>query len=106
MSLICFTFLSCSFSFSLSSFAFQTLYGTLSKQNKPDYKRSMKNEPAQRMYSEFLDMIREAYQADRIFDGVFGAMMDVGLVNDGPVTLVIESEPQPPAESEPQPPAE
>jgi D-aminoacyl-tRNA deacylase len=72
-----------------------TLYGTLSKKHQPDYKRAMKSVPAAALYDKFLDMLRDEYRADMIFDGVFGAMMDVELVNDGPVTLVIESEPNP-----------
>lgn len=68
-----------------------TLYGTLSKKNQPDYKLAMKAEQAQAMYNKFLDVLREGYSEDKIFDGRFGAMMDVGLVNDGPVTLVIDS---------------
>ncbi len=68
-----------------------TLYGTLSKKNQPDYKLSMKNAEAQVMYNKFLDMLREGYEPSKIFDGKFGEMMDVGLVNDGPVTIVIDS---------------
>mmetsp|Transcript_16561 Transcript_16561/g.23361 ORF Transcript_16561/g.23361 Transcript_16561/m.23361 type:complete len:215 (-) Transcript_16561:48-692(-) len=78
-----------------------TLYGTLSKKNQPDYKRSMKNIPAQALYNEFLGMLKDNYQADKVFDGVFGAKMAVELINDGPVTIVFESEPQAPPPSEP-----
>jgi D-tyrosyl-tRNA(Tyr) deacylase len=77
-----------------------TLYGTLSKKNQPDYKRAMKALPAAELYQHFLDMVRDKYEATKVQDGVFGAMMDVGLVNDGPVTMVIESEPQPPTADE------
>jgi D-tyrosyl-tRNA(Tyr) deacylase len=42
-------------------------------------------------------MIRNEYEADKVKDGMFGAMMDVALVNDGPVTLIIESEPTSPS---------
>lgn len=70
-----------------------TLYGKLSKKNQPDYKYAMKNLPASIMYSKFLEMLKDSYHEDKIFDGKFGEMMDVELVNDGPVTLVIESEP-------------
>jgi D-tyrosyl-tRNA(Tyr) deacylase len=73
-----------------------TLYGTLSKKNQPDYKRSMKAEPAEKLYGRFVQLVRENYEADKIQDGVFGAMMDVNLINDGPVTLIIESNPSPP----------
>lgn len=68
-----------------------TLYGTLSKKNQPDYKLAMKADRAQTMYNQFLDMLMEGYEKGRIQDGKFGEMMDVGLINDGPVTLVIDS---------------
>ena len=77
-----------------------TLYGTLTKKNQPDYKKAMKSEPAREMYNEFLEMLKAAYEEDKIKDGQFGAMMDVSLVNDGPVTLVIESDPKAPEEEE------
>ena len=70
-----------------------TLYGKLSKKNQPDYKLAMKSVPAEALYCQFLEMLRENYQDDKIFDGKFGAMMDVELINDGPVTLVVESDP-------------
>ena len=70
-----------------------TLYGTLSKKSQPDYKLAMKTIPAQEMYNEFLEMLRSSYEPEKIFDGKFGEMMDVALVNDGPVTIVIESGP-------------
>lgn len=75
-----------------------TLYGTLGKQNKPDYKLAMKTQQAEETYSQFLELLRKSYQPDRIKDGVFGAMMDVSLINDGPVTIMIESDPQHPDE--------
>jgi D-tyrosyl-tRNA(Tyr) deacylase len=74
-----------------------TLYGTLSnKKWQPDYKLAMKSIPAEEFYNKFLAKLRQGYEADKIFDGKFGALMDVELVNDGPVTLVIESDPKSP----------
>jgi D-tyrosyl-tRNA(Tyr) deacylase len=52
----------------------------------------MKAIPAQEMYNSFLESLKSNYEPDKIKDGVFGAMMDVALVNDGPVTIVIESD--------------
>ena len=71
-----------------------TLYGTVAnKKHVPDFKRSMKSEAASHMYDSFkVAVAAELGCATRVKDGVFGAMMDVALVNDGPVTLVIESE--------------
>ena len=52
----------------------------------------MKSVPAEALYGRFLALLRESYEENKIFDGRFGAMMDVELVNDGPVTIVIESD--------------
>jgi D-tyrosyl-tRNA(Tyr) deacylase len=49
--------------------------------------------PAKALYSQFLSILKESYEEDKIFDGKFGAMMDVELINDGPVTIIIDSEP-------------
>lgn len=69
-----------------------TLYGTLSKKNtKPNYELAMKSIKAEEMYNSFLETLRSGYEVDKIKDGRFGAMMDVALVNDGPVTLIIDS---------------
>ena len=54
----------------------------------------MKSDPALSMYSKFKDIVSHGYGAEsasKVKDGEFGAMMDVALVNDGPVTLVIDS---------------
>lgn len=55
-----------------------TLYGKLTKKNQPDYKASMKAIPAKAMYENFLELLKTQYEPDKIQDGVFGAMMDVG----------------------------
>jgi len=68
-----------------------TLYGTLTKKNQPDYKRAMKSEPAKILYDQFLQLLRKNYVDHKIHDGAFGQMMEVKLVNDGPVTIIIES---------------
>lgn len=41
---------------------------------------------AQDAYDAFLGTLRKEYIPERVKDGIFGAMMDVSLVNDGPVT--------------------
>ena len=70
-----------------------TLYGTLTKKNQPDYKYAMKSEPAQVLYNQFLSMLKDNYSCEKVKDGAFGEMMDVELINDGPVTIVVESGP-------------
>lgn len=67
-----------------------TLYTTL-KGNKPDFHHAMEQSKSSEFYKRFLDRMRQQYQDDKIQDGQFGAMMEVNIVNDGPVTIQIES---------------
>ncbi|KAF2075854.1 hypothetical protein CYY_002840 [Polysphondylium violaceum] len=68
-----------------------TLMLTL-KGNKPDFHLSMEPEKAKAFYHEFLEMSKKLYSSDKIQDGRFGAMMDVELVNDGPVTIQFDTQ--------------
>lgn len=52
---------------------------------------AMKTQDAQETYTKFLEKLGKAYCPDRVKDGQFGAMMDVELVNDGPVTITIDT---------------
>ena len=49
------------------------------------------------MYDQLLGKARGEYDATKIKDGVFGAMMQVSLTNDGPVTLQLDSQHPKPA---------
>ena len=60
-----------------------TLYGDARRGNRPSYVAAARPEQAEPLYERF----SERLGARR---GVFGAMMEVGLVNDGPVTLLLE----------------
>lgn len=64
-----------------------TLYAKVKKGNKPDFHTSAKGEHAHTLYHNVLDHVRKSLGAENVGDGVFGAMMDVALVNDGPVTI-------------------
>ncbi|KAK2466679.1 hypothetical protein APHAL10511_000937 [Amanita phalloides] len=68
-----------------------TLMANTSKGNKPDFHRAMASEASRDMYATFLDKLKQSYKADKIKDGRFGAMMDVSLTNEGPVTFTIDS---------------
>lgn len=68
-----------------------TLYAKTAKGSKPDFHQAMPASSAQPFYNEFLEKLRSAYEPSRIKDGAFGAMMDVSLVNDGPVTIQLDS---------------
>ena len=60
-----------------------TLYGDARKGNRPSYVAAARPEHAEPLYERFADRLGAAR-------GVFGAMMEVELVNDGPVTLMVE----------------
>ncbi|KOS13227.1 d-tyrosyl-trna deacylase [Malassezia pachydermatis] len=63
-----------------------TLYARM-KGTKPDFHLAMGGTTAQPFYEDFLAKMRSSYASDKVFDGEFGAMMDVSLINDGPVTI-------------------
>lgn len=65
-----------------------TLYGTIKKGTKPDFHKAAKGHHAVELYEAFLEELRKGLGEEKVKDGEFGAMMDVALVNDGPVTIV------------------
>lgn len=69
-----------------------TLYGHLKKGSKPDFHEASDPTTARRLYEYFLQRLGEAYKADRVKDGVFQAMMEVELKNDGPVCADYQSD--------------
>ncbi|KAG8625104.1 hypothetical protein KVT40_006855 [Elsinoe batatas] len=72
---------------------FTLLAGT--KKNKPDFHKSAPPGPAKELYDRFFQTVQKQYKEDRVKDGVFQAMMDVALINDGPVTIEIDTSPPP-----------
>ena len=65
-----------------------TLYGDCRKGRRPDFIGSAPADEAERLYRQFIDILTMYHP--RIAEGVFGAKMRVRLVNEGPVTLVID----------------
>jgi D-tyrosyl-tRNA(Tyr) deacylase len=65
-----------------------TLYGDAQKGRRPSFIDAARPELAVPLYERFVAMLRE--RGARVETGEFGAMMDVELVNDGPVTLWLE----------------
>lgn len=65
-----------------------TLYGDATKGRRPSFIDAARPETALPLYERFLGLLRE--RAVPVESGEFGAMMDVELVNDGPVTLWLE----------------
>ncbi|KAG2106722.1 D-Tyr tRNAtyr deacylase-like domain-containing protein, partial [Suillus discolor] len=68
-----------------------TLMANTTKGNKPDFHRAMSSNASRELYATFLEKMRRLYVPDRIQDGQFGAMMDVSLTNEGPVTLTLDT---------------
>jgi D-aminoacyl-tRNA deacylase len=65
-----------------------TLYGDARKGRRPSFIDAARPEVAIPLYERFVALLRRA--GLRVETGEFGAMMDVELVNDGPVTLILE----------------
>jgi D-tyrosyl-tRNA(Tyr) deacylase len=67
-----------------------TLYGDCRKGRRPSYDQAAPPEMARQLYAAFLAAVRASGIA--VEAGIFQAMMEVELVNDGPVTLLLDSE--------------
>ena len=67
-----------------------TLYASTVKGNRPSYIKAAKPDVAIPLYEKFLDMV-EKQKGGNIGRGIFGADMKVSLVNDGPVTIIVDS---------------
>ena len=67
-----------------------TLYGNCRKGRRPSFDRSANPKTAQDLYNRFVEKLRATNL--RVETGKFGAMMQVTIENDGPVTLILERE--------------
>ena len=67
-----------------------TLYGDCRKGNRPSFTDAAPTEQAERLYQRFAERLRDA--GLKVASGRFQAHMEVSLINDGPVTLVLQSE--------------
>ncbi|WP_424237275.1 D-aminoacyl-tRNA deacylase [Bhargavaea ginsengi] len=66
-----------------------TLYADTSRGRRPGFSDAARPEQAEPLYERFNEELRNF--GLQVETGVFGAMMDVSLVNDGPVTVIVES---------------
>ncbi|MEP6515257.1 D-aminoacyl-tRNA deacylase [Microcoleus vaginatus] len=67
-----------------------TLYGECRKGRRPSFDRSAAPERAEILYDKFVEKLRQS--GLKVETGLFGAMMQVSIENDGPVTLILERE--------------
>lgn len=66
-----------------------TLYGDCRRGRRPSYTEAARPEGAEELYRAFVEQVRAL--GIPVETGVFGAMMQVELINDGPVTLLVDS---------------
>ena len=66
-----------------------TLYGETKKGRRPSFVRAAPPQIAVPLYERFIQLLGDRLSG-RVASGKFGAQMDVALVNDGPVTLILE----------------
>jgi D-tyrosyl-tRNA(Tyr) deacylase len=68
-----------------------TLHASTKKGNRPSYIRAAAPETAIPLYEDLVDEFKKALGNKKVETGIFGADMQVYLVNDGPVTIIIDS---------------
>ena len=66
-----------------------TLYGDIKHGNRPNYMKAMKSSDAKILYDLFNEKLKKNIHVET---GIFGSDMKVSITNDGPVTIIIESE--------------
>jgi len=67
-----------------------TLHASTKKGNRPSYMRSARPEVSEPLYLNFIQEVK-ALSGCNVETGIFGAMMEVELINDGPVTILVDS---------------
>lgn len=65
-----------------------TLYGNMKKGTRPSFIEAAKPEKAEGIYNQMIKKLQKS--GLRVESGMFGAMMEVDFINDGPVTLVLD----------------
>ena len=68
-----------------------TLYGDTKRGNRPGFTDAAKPDEAIPLYEKFIRRLKENIGENKVKTGLFGAMMQVKIINEGPVTLMIES---------------
>ena len=66
-----------------------TLYGDCRKGRRPNFMEALSGEEANKLYEIFVEECKK--EIPKVETGIFGAMMEVGIINDGPVTLLMDS---------------
>ena len=68
-----------------------TLHADTRKGNRPSFIAAAKPELAEQLYQSFIEKMKSILGSERVATGIFRAMMQVELTNDGPVTILLQS---------------
>ncbi len=68
-----------------------TLYGDARKGNRPNFMNAAPPDIAEALYEKFIARMKINLGSNKVKCGIFGAMMDVEILNEGPVTILVES---------------
>lgn len=69
-----------------------TLYGETTKGNRPSFIEAAKPDEAIPLYESFIQRMKQNLGEQNVKTGIFGAMMNIKLVNYGPVTVMVDSD--------------
>jgi len=69
-----------------------TLYGETAKGNRPSFIEAAKPDEAIPLYESFIRRMKQNLGEKNVKTGIFGAMMDIELVNYGPITIIVNSD--------------
>ena len=68
-----------------------TLYGDARKGNRPSFSNAAHPIQAEELYEKFIERVKFNIGQSKVQTGIFAAMMDVKILNDGPVTIMVTS---------------
>jgi D-tyrosyl-tRNA(Tyr) deacylase len=68
-----------------------TLYGDARKGNRPSFSNAASPTHAEAIYEKFIERVKSNIGEEKVKTGIFAAMMDVKIINDGPVTIMVTS---------------